>query len=376
MWPLESHELALLGELAELIRRFGAERFVKHPLVRADLRDFPDRWEPTIPAVHTVLYRLFWHAYIDAAILVEDDRPALPPDHRRLTSSEIELGDAQHGRVVFHVVSIGNDDVAGALAHQVGTAYLLLAPPDPFREAMPDPTDAAGSLAAVFLGLGVLATNSARYDRRVSEIVGNSVLTESQTATAGGLEQHDLAFLLAVQDLVRAEPQDALATLSKVPAELVAARRADLASHRDELRVLLALDDAPARSLTRAAEPPRPAAVNDRDLRQFNSGARVFRVPFRSWNPPLLLGTVGSLAFILNPIVGGAAAVAGLIAGRVMSKPGFRCSDPACDTIAFAELAICPGCGGTVAGTIKHASLRLDAEEEHEQRDRGDVDQS
>ncbi len=370
MWPIDTHERGLLGELAELIRRFGAERFVTLPLVRADLRDFPDRWEPMIPAVHTVLYRLFWHAYIDGAIVVEDDRLALAPDHRRLTSSEIELGEAQHGRVVFHVVSIGNDDVAGALAHQVGTAFLLLAPPDPFREVMPDPTDAEGSLAAVFLGLGVLATNSARYARRVSEIVGNSVLTESQVATAGGLEQHDLAFLLAVQDIVRAEPQEALATLSKVPGELVAARRADLASHRDELRAMLALDDAPVRPLSRSAEPPRAAAIESRDLRKFNSGTRVFRVPFRSWNPPLLLGTVGSLAFILNPIVGGAAAVAGLIAGRVMSKPGFRCSDPSCEAISFAELAICTNCGGTVAGTIKHASLRLDAEDEHEARER------
>lgn len=369
MWPLESHERELVGELAELIRRFGAERFVTLPLVRADLRDFPDPWEPAIPAVHTVLYRLFWHAYIDAAIVVEDDRPALPPDHRRLTSSEIELGEAQHGRVVFHVVSIGNDDVAGALAHQVGTAFLLLAPPDPFRDAMPDPTEAEGSLAAVYLGLGVLATNSARYDRRVSELVGNSVLTESQIATAGGLEQHDLAFLLAVQDIVRAEPQDALATLSTVPGELVAACRAELASHREELRALLALDDAPVRALTRSAEPPRVTDVDIRDLRKFNAGSRVFRVPFRSWNPPLLLGTVGSLAFIVNPIVGGAAAVAGLIAGRVISKPGFRCSDPTCEAVSFSELAICTNCGGTVAGTIKHASLRLDAEEEHDQRD-------
>lgn len=371
MPPLDSHERALLGELAELIRRFGAERFVTLPLVRADLRDFPDRWEPTVPAVHSVLYRLFWHAYIDAAIVVEDIRAASPPDHRRLTSSEIELAEAAHGRVVFELAWIGNDDVAGALAHQVGTAFLLLAPPDPFREAMPDPTDAQGSLAAVFLGLGVLATNSARYDRRVSELIGNTILTESQTAVAGGLEQHDLAFLLAVQDVVRDAPQDALATLSKIPGELVAARRADLASQRDELRALLALDDAPVRQLTRSAEPSRPAAGPDRDLRRFNAGTRVFRVPFRSWNPPLLLGTVGSLAFILNPIVGGAAAVAGLIAGRVMSKRGFRCSDPACETIAFAELAICAGCGGTVAGTIKHASLRLDAEEEHERRDPG-----
>src|SRR5665647_662945 len=127
---LASHERALLGELAELIRRFGAERFVTSPLVRANLRDFPDPWEPTVRAVHTVLYRLFWHAYIDASIVVEDVRAAAPPDHRRLTRSEIELAEAAHGRTLFHIASIGNDDVAGALAHQVGTAFLMLAPPD------------------------------------------------------------------------------------------------------------------------------------------------------------------------------------------------------------------------------------------------------
>jgi len=372
---LGSHERALLGELAELIRRFGADRFVTTKLVRADLRDFPDRWEPTIRAVHAVLYRLFWHAYIDSAIVVEDVRAAAPPDHRRLTSSEIELGEAAHGRTVFHVASIGNDDVAGALAHQVGTAFLLLAPPDPFREAAPDPTDAQGSLAAVFLGLGVLAANSARYQRRVSEIVGNSILSEQQIATAGGLEQHDLAFLLAVQDIVRDEPQDALATLAKIPAALVSARRDELVPHKAELRTLLALDDAPQRPLSRSPGPPQPADVSDRDLRKFNSGVRVFRVPFRSWNPPLLLGTLGTAGFLLGPIVGAGTALAGLIAGRVMSKPGFRCSDPSCEAITRAELPICPGCGGTTAGTIKHASYRLDAEEEHEEREAGGADQ-
>ena len=373
---LRSHERALLGELAELIRRFGADRFVTTNLVRADLRDFPDRWEPTIRAVHAVLYRLFWHAYIDSAIVVEDVRAPAAPDHRRLTTSEIELAEAMRGRTVFHVASIGNDDVAGALAHQVGTAFLLLAPPDPFREAAPDPSEAEGSLAAVFLGLGVLAANSARYQRRVSEFVGNSVLSEQQIATAGGLEQHDLAFLLAVQDIVRDEAQDALATLAKVPADLVSARRAELAPHKGELRTLLALDDAPARPLSRSPAPPKPAEISDRDLRKFNAGVRVFRVPFRSWNPPILLGTLGTIGFALGPIVGAGTAFAGLIAGRMMSKPGFRCSDPACEAITRAELPICPHCGGTVAATIKHARDRLDAEEEHEEREARGADQS
>ena len=64
MWPLTTADRGLLGELAELIRRFGAERFTTLRLVHADLRDFPDRWEPTVIAVHTVLYRMFWHAYV------------------------------------------------------------------------------------------------------------------------------------------------------------------------------------------------------------------------------------------------------------------------------------------------------------------------
>ncbi len=372
MWPLTTADRGLLGELAELIRRFGAERFATLGLVHADLRDFPDRWEPTIAAVHTVLYRMFWHAYVDAAIVVDDVRPAAAPTDQRLLSSEIELATAADGRVEFHVASIGNDDVAGALAHQVGTAFLMLAPRDPFRDAAQDPTDAQGSLAAVFLGLGVLATNAAYYQRRVSELIGNSIRSEQQTATAGGLEQRELAFLLAVQDIVRDQPQPAaLTTLTKIPGDLVASYRAELAPHRDELRTLLALDDLPdVRTLTRSAEPPRPAVVAPaRDLRAFNAGKTVFRVPFRSWNPPLLLGTLGTIAFAVNPIAGGAAALAGLVAGRVISRPGFRCSDQECLEITRAELPICPRCGGTVAGTIKHARDRLDAEEALETRD-------
>jgi hypothetical protein len=122
--------------------------------------------------------------------------------------------------------------------------------------------------------------------------------------------------------------------------------------------------------LTRSPEPPRPSVSADRDLRKFNTGKRVFRVPFRSWNPPLLLGTLGTIAFALNPIVGGAATAVGLVAGRFMAKPGFRCSDMGCETIVRTEVAICPGCGGTVAGTIKYARDRLDAEEEYESRER------
>ena len=64
-WPLSDEQRTRVMALGELIRRGGAARFLRGHLVRADARDFPEPWEATRTAVHQLLYRMFWHAYVD-----------------------------------------------------------------------------------------------------------------------------------------------------------------------------------------------------------------------------------------------------------------------------------------------------------------------
>ena len=363
-WPLDAHKRSLLAQLARLIAQHGAARFVEARLVRADLRDFPDPWKRTLPAVRTLLDRLFWHAYLDAEVVIEDARGPRVAEHVQLLDSDIDLIEAAHGRVVFQVTEIGNDDVAGLLAHQVGLAFAKQAPESPFREARVEPTAADGTLAAVFLGLGVLAANSAIYRRHASQLVGREVRSEHKIAMAGGLELDDVAFLLAVQDVVREEPQeDALATLSAAAAERFEDWAVALESHHRELSAELGLDDAPSLPLSRTPAPRRTSG-DDAPSSKLNAGRRVYRVPHHLYHREIAGVSLGLLGFLAGLIPGLLTTLAGAVAGRLATPRYFRCSDRDCERVMKGELALCPGCGGAIAMTIAHANERLERDEE------------
>lgn len=100
IWPLTREHHELVAMLASMIRRFGTERFLAAPLVRADKRDFPDPWEATLHAVHQLLYRQCWHAFIDPEIAVVDRRP-FRDLAGLLTTSDIELASCRGGIATF-----------------------------------------------------------------------------------------------------------------------------------------------------------------------------------------------------------------------------------------------------------------------------------
>lgn len=370
-WPPTPAQQEHLGRLATLILQFGAARFLSAPLVRADERDFPETWEPTPTGVHRTFYRLCWHAHWDPEVAVRDVRAAKAPDNRMLLPSEIELASAKDGIVTVEVGAIGNDDVAGLLAHRVGLAFLELAPGDPFRGAAGDISETAGSVAAVYLGLGVLVANSAMYRRYASRVVARAVVEEQYVAQVGGLSIDDATFLLAVQDILRDDAPDAYETLHKPQQEWLERWRDVLDPHEDELRALLDLDAAPEIPLERRAVPRTPPQRADRDLRKFNRGRTTFRVPHRGYWGAALGVAAGIFGFLLpKGVYIGPAAMLGLgFAGLRAVKPKFVCSDPECMKIMETELGECPGCGGTIADTIEHANDRLDRLEElREQR--------
>lgn len=365
-WPPTHEQQTLLARLAMLIRQFGAERFTKAPLVRADERDFPETWEPTPTGVHRLLYRLCWHAHWEPEIVVEDVRPAKAPEARMLLASEIELASATPQTLTFSIGAIGNDDIAGLLSHRIGQAFVETAPGDPFRAGTSDISETAGSVAAIYLGLGVLAANSSMYRRYESRVVARSVVEEQYVAQVGGLSIADATFLVAVQDIVREDFQGALETLHKPQAEWLERWKELLDPHEDELRAMLELDSAEPHALIRDPVPHKPPTLPDRDLGKFNAGRTTFRVPYRQyWAAGLgvaagIFGFLAPMGFVVGP-----SAMVGLgVAGLFAVKSKFICSDPECTRIMDTEEATCPRCGGTIAETIKHARYRLDRLEE------------
>jgi hypothetical protein len=382
-WPPSSHYETLLRELAHLIAVGGAWRFLHGPIVAANETSFPEPWDGTRAALARVIGRTLWHAHLDVAAELEDARTPRMPDQAELRATRVELVHAKEPGLGFAVTSIGNDDVAGIVAHEVGRAFVAgLAHGDhPFRMTERGLPDAAtGSLATIYLGLGVLAANAAHHDRTAGNIRGRTAHHEHQIAHAGGLDWEHLTFLLAVQATVRDDVIPALASLRPSQAQDVAAWRDVLDDHEAELVAALELPDGEAADSTptRPASPREVAvrgAYAEGDLVRGNLGRPVFRVPETRAVAFGFLGVVAGLttavvgAFALGP---GLYLVAPAVAGPVLGwwhgrgRRLYRCAT--CMAFITGDATECRSCGGKVAGEIRNRLERLDREEELERQ--------
>ena len=376
MWPLRPTQQKLVAELAQLVAAAGAWRLMEGPVVSASQRDYPDRWEPDRAGVARVIARTLWHAHMDAKATLEDLRGPKWADRSRLQRTYLELAAASPGKLTFAVSKIGNDNVAGTVAHEVGRAFVSQLVGQPFRTApggdLPDPE--VGSIATVYLGLGVVALNSARYRRAHGEIIGRSAYHEHEIVETGGLAAEDLALLLAIQATVRDDVLPALETLAKEPAELVAKWRDILDDHEDELRDMLGIDATEAVPATRAPVPSEvviDASVAEGDLNRPNVGRPVFRYPETRSVTGGLIGVIAGfgigLATMSPPLMGIGSAV-GVVGGVVVGrrKRYFRCAS--CGNFVTPSHTQCSMCGGNLVGEIKDPRHRLDAEEAYEER--------
>ena len=369
-----------LRELARMIAAGGAWRFLRGPVVSASTRDYPDAWEETRQGVAQALARTLWHAHVGVDVHLEDARAPASPTLKRLRRSHVELVEARPGNVHFHITAIGNDDVAGMLSHEVGRAFLSqLGSSAPFRTAPEGelPDSEHGSIAAVYLGLGVVALNSARYRRAFSEVRGRSTYHEEEWVENGGLTLDELAFLVAVQATVRDDVLTALDTLHREQADAVATWREALDDHEDELLAMLAAGDVDTE--TPPARPPVPAKVHvegqfaEKDLDRPNVGRPVFRYPETRSITGSLIGVLAGMGVgiaMMAPAVMGIAAGAGAIGGFVIGrrKRYFRCAS--CGNFVTPEHQECRLCGGKLVGEIKDPRARLDAEEAYEDAQR------
>lgn len=380
--PTAARRDALLGVLGDLIARGGAAPVLAPPVVPgADA--FPEPWRATRGGVRAVLRRLAWHAGNERAIVLNDERLGAPPTERK-PETRVGLTRVSQKELTFRIEFVGEDDVAGTLAHELGVAHAVVNRTDsvdPYRsgdgpeiEVDVDRDHERGSIATVYLGLGVLAANAAyqQYSRPGRFNGGYSPL-EYDVLRAGYAPMSELAFLLAVQAVVR----DA-----GVPAGLSGPQRdevnewiAALSAQRTELRERLGI----ARDAETGTVREAPVRFEDLDLSEDAPPPRrnAFRWRTHRGGVGFVAGAVlgvGVAVAVASPnitpllVFGGAGS--GHLLGRRVRVP--RCT--ACASVVPDDAPVCDACGAALRGDIAQLADRLEAEERLEAEARGDRD--
>jgi hypothetical protein len=392
---------ALFDELASLIERRGIEPFVAAPLLEADDRFFPDAWHASDASVGRLAKRLLDYAGLgsyDAMVeLAEktDDVPAAAAWFAGIDGTTCRFGTALTRL----------DDpllVVATMAHEVARAYRRIHELD---DASADAAPGLVSLTTVYLGFGIITTNASYRYRSRGELRGSLAYTEWSHQRFGGLSPQAMSFLLAVQLAAR----DATSSqIRSVTSQLEPNQRAYFEDAYGELMpdAVSARLRLPDRATWPAARPLPPKAegklvrsllgaagqlsdalapavvVKGRTARE-NTGRSTFRVigtAAAAWTGlGFLIAIVGifAAAAIASPFVSGpslawlgyqpvlAWLLAAPILGFVLGKRQRRdvCSDPSCNARLPQAATACPGCGGTIAATLKSRNERLDAEE-------------
>jgi hypothetical protein len=366
--PTPERREQLLAVLAEYVAQGGAAPLLSPPVVPGEAA-FPDLWEPTTRGLTTLLRRLAWHAGQPRAIVVIDERLGAPPTQRK-PETHVELIAVRARELELTSWFVGEDDVAGTLAHELGVAHAVIArssdhdpyraPEPPVLEVDPERDLERGSIATVYLGLGVLAANAA-YQQYSSagRFNGAYAPLEYDVLRAGYVPMSELAYLLAVQVVVRGQPAPPPG-LSPPQRDEVTAWIDALRGRTGELRARLGI-------AADARGEARPTATPFQDAEREH--ARRKRIAFRWQTHRAGEGVIAGVlvaaaaALIAMPhgliafVAGGA--VLGLSVGRAVRIA--RCST--CASAVAIDAAACRRCGATMYGDIARRSDRLEAEE-------------
>jgi hypothetical protein len=360
----------LLDVLGELVARGGAARLLAAPVAPGP-EAFPEPWAPTRAGVALLLRRLLWHAGIEREVTIEDRRMAGAPPTERKPATRVELLEVGSASARFALGFVGDDDVVGTLAHEIGIAFAALHRPDdadPYRTAEPpviavdlDRDLVRGSIATVYLGLGVLAANAAyqQYSRS-GRFNGGYVPLEYDVLHAGHVEMSDLAFLLAVQAVVCGDTVPPPG-LSGPQRDEVAAWLSALRGQRAELCARLGLPAEPARG-----ERPAPITFAGAVLEDEPTPPKVaFRWQTHRGGLGLVAGTMLGLgvAFAISRGMLPYGALGGATTGHVIGRRvrAQRCSS--CVSIVATQAQACRSCGARLRGDIATLGERLEAEE-------------
>nr|HEX4317614.1 hypothetical protein [Kofleriaceae bacterium] len=381
--PDEETRERLLDVLADLVLGGGAPALLAEPVAPKGAA-FPERWRPSPTGVTLLLRRLAWHAGLgDRAIDLIDDRIGAPVTERR-PETRVEFEAARHDSLAFRLRYLGRDDIAGTVAHEMGVAYvasLREREQSPYRAASDGerersgsepaaaPIDDAelerGSVATVYLGLGVLAANAAYQQYSGGRWNGPYVALEYDVLRAGYLPMSALAYLLAVQAVVRdarsPTPPAHLAPPQRDEVSAwIAALRGDTAALRARLHVDADAEPQPPREVVAFDDPGEPDEPASQRI--------AFRWRTNRAGSGFLLGSAVGVALAMFtpthslavPVVELAACVgAGFAAGRRARV--IRCSR--CQHALTVGPACCPRCKSALRGDIAQLEDRLDAED-------------
>ncbi len=378
--------------MADLVQRCGPEWLVAAPIFLPTDEHFPDVLEPGAVGVRTLVRRMLSHAgmgWLAVDLAVVDEKAHVPP------RSPVELVAVEEGRVLFDMHEERDRvELLGFLCFETGHAFRASRRLDelstPYRDRIsedPEVIDQLAAVTAVYLGFGVLAANAAHTYTSGGKLEGNWAYTYWKHSFAGALPFDAIAWVLALQTVVRASSDVELArvrgALRPNAKKAFDVARRELAGTRDALREELGLpcDDAwPVERTANLAPLPLDAADEALARAEIAEGealavlerediARrlVYRVPERRLGKAAFVGSLSSFAVFFGTVLGTGSAAAGLgVAAAVLLSTGFivamglafRCSDGDCRAVIPEDAERCPRCGARVGG---EAASRADA---------------
>lgn len=385
--PGEEDQVWLTEELSAVLSRLGTELFLSGPILEPTSRFFPDAFETDAGAVRVVARRLLH--WTGRSLEIEVDLDHAPDPARHINVWRLYALPVREGKLLIEVEEVGRSDhLAGVMAHVVARAVRSDEGTDkiagaPYRGGGEQNEEALelelATLTTVALGMGALALSAAERHHTGGGIEGNFHSFEVATERHGALPMPDLAFLLAVQLVVRDYTlKGARQLATHVPPnaqKLLLDWFAELTPSRNALIAQLGLPDPATWPPAKSPEAPVPFPLEaasdlahpERD--KINWRRPVFRVSENRAVPygigAGLIGVVAAGFLRLPPIVlvglTTGTAAAGYLAGRRVRRD--VCSDPGCGRLIEVGDERCDGCGGLVAGQIGRASDRLEAEE-------------
>lgn len=410
--PSWEQHVGAVDELAALIARAGVGPFVAAPLLEPNDRYFPDEWHGDESSLARLAKRFLEYAGLgsyDAVVECSDDAETNP-------GAAVWLVGVDGETCRFSTALDRLDDpliVVATVAYEVARAYRTIHDLDGSQE----PSAAVLAVTTIYLGFGIVTTNASYRYRASGELLGQIATTTWSHTQFGGLSPETMSFLLAAQLAAR----DATSRqIRSVVAELETNQRSYFeAAYRELMPAAVAerlqLPDRAtwpaarplpperkvehARSLLGALRQRAEAVPTATVVRGGRPRTNAVRATFR------VIGTAATLGFALGLLIAVALFVAtavvmsrlvegpplasfpvGALLGMVIAPPvvGFvlgkrrrrdHCSDPDCNALLPQVARTCPGCGGTIAATLKHRNERLDAEERLQlNRDENDID--